>query len=126
VLLVEDEPDVRAVAARILKFGGFHILEASNGAKALELVDRHGLPDLVLTDVIMPTMSGPELARRLRERWPALPVLFMSGYSTEDLRQQGALSSEEITIAKPFNLDSLVSSVAAALSPDAPKRSSPS
>ena len=118
MLLVEDEPDVRAAAARILTFGGFNILEAPNGAIALELVDRHGPPDLVLTDVVMPVLGGRELARRLRARWPALPVLFMSGYSTEDLRQQGALGSEEVTIPKPFNLDGLVRTVAAALSPN--------
>jgi DNA-binding response OmpR family regulator len=68
-------------------------------------------------------MSGPELARQLRARWPALSVLFMSGYSTEDLRHQGALGSEEITIAKPFNLDSLVRSVTAALSSNHSQRS---
>jgi len=123
VLLVEDEPDVRAAAARILTFAGLTILEAPNGAVALGLADQHGPPDLVLTDVVMPGMSGPELARQLRARWPALSVLFMSGYSTEDLRHQGALDSEEITIPKPFNLDSLVRSVTAALSSNHSERS---
>ncbi|HEY9505343.1 MAG TPA: response regulator [Gemmatimonadales bacterium] len=116
VLLVEDEPGLRLVAARILKSGGFRILEASNGDQALELVGLHGPPDLVLTDVVMPTMGGAELARRLRARWPSLPILFMSGYSTEALRHQGALDSEAVTIAKPFTPDGLIRSVAAALS----------
>ena len=116
VLLVEDEPGVRAVAARILTFGGFRILEASDGNEALELVGLHGPPDLVLTDVVMPTLGGAELARRLRARWPSLPILFMSGYSTEALRHQGALGSETVTIPKPFTPDGLLWSVTAALS----------
>ena len=116
MLLVEDEPGVRAVAARILKFGGFRILEASDGDEALALVGLHGPPDLVLTDVVMPTLGGAELARRLRARWPSLPVLFMSGYSTEALRHQGALDSEAVTIPKPFTPDGLLWSVTAALS----------
>jgi two-component system cell cycle sensor histidine kinase/response regulator CckA len=115
VLLVEDEPAVRAVAARSLERGGFRVLQASGGAAALELMDRHGPPDLVLTDLMMPGMGGTELARRLRERWPALQVLFMSGYSVEDLRRQGAVGSERVTIQKPFTPDRLVKSVADAL-----------
>ena len=117
MLLVEDEPGVRAVADRILKLGGFRILEASNGEQALEMVDLHGPPDLVLTDVVMPGMGGAELAGRLRARWPSLPILFMSGYSTEALQHQGALDSEAVTILKPFTPNSLISSVIAALSP---------
>lgn len=116
VLLVEDEPGVRGLAARILDLGGFRILEASNGVKALELVNRYGAPDLVLSDMAMPLMGGPELARRLRARWPALPILFMSGYSVEELHARGALGSETITIPKPFTPDGLVESVTEALS----------
>jgi CheY-like chemotaxis protein len=70
----------------------------------------------VLTDLMMPGVGGAELARRLRARWPALPILFMSGYSVEDLRLQGALGSERVIVQKPFTPDSLVRSVATALS----------
>jgi PAS domain S-box-containing protein len=116
VLLVEDEPAVRAIAARSLERSGFRVLEASSGRAALETVDRHGQPDIVLTDLMMPGIGGAELARRLKERWPALPVLFMSGYSVEDLLRQGAIGSDRAVIQKPFTPDSLVGSVAAALS----------
>jgi PAS domain S-box-containing protein len=116
VLLVEDEPAVRAIAARSLERAGFRVLQASDGASALELMDRHGQPDLVLTDLMMPGIGGTELARRLRQRWPALPILFMSGYSVEDLRLQGVTDFEGLMLQKPFTPDGLVSGVAAALS----------
>jgi two-component system, cell cycle sensor histidine kinase and response regulator CckA len=116
VLLVEDEPAVREIATRTLERGGFRVLQASDGAAALEVMDRHGQPDLLLTDLMMPGMSGAELARRLRERWPALPLLFMSGYSMEDIRRQGAADFDGVLIQKPFTPDGLVRSVAAALS----------
>ena len=116
VLLVEDEPAVRAIAARSLERGGFRVLEASGGTAALDLMDRHGQPDLVLTDLMMPGMGGAELARAVRERWPGVPILFMSGYSVEDLRRQGAFAFEAALIQKPFSPDGLVRSVATALS----------
>jgi two-component system cell cycle sensor histidine kinase/response regulator CckA len=115
VLLVEDEPVVRAIAARSLERGGFRVLQASGGGVAMELVDRNGEPDLVLTDLMMPGMGGAELARRLGERWPALPILFMSGYSVDDLLRRGAIDSGLVIIQKPFTPDGLVRSVAAAL-----------
>ncbi|HET6576691.1 MAG TPA: response regulator [Gemmatimonadales bacterium] len=115
ILVVEDEEGVRAVATRTLELHGFRVLEATHGADALELVGRHGPPDLVLTDVIMPVMGGAELAGHLRGRWPALPILFMSGYATADLVRQGALEGESVTVHKPFTPDALVRSVAAAL-----------
>jgi two-component system cell cycle sensor histidine kinase/response regulator CckA len=115
VLLVEDEPAVREIARRSLERGGFRVLQASDGAAALEVMDRHGQPDLLLTDLMMPGMGGAELARRLRERWPGLPILFMSGYSVEDLRRQGATGLERVTIQKPFTPDALVTSVSVAL-----------
>jgi two-component system cell cycle sensor histidine kinase/response regulator CckA len=115
VLLVEDEPVVRAIAARSLERGGFRVLQASDGAAALALMARHDHPDLVLTDLMMPGLGGAELARRLRERWPALPILFMSGYSMEDLLREDAADFEGILIQKPFTPDALVASVSAAL-----------
>jgi len=116
ILVVDDEPAVRAIAARILKRAGFRVLQAPDGAGALELVERHGPPETVLTDVMMPGISGAELARRLKERWPGLPIVFMSGYSAEELHRQGATASEGDLIQKPFMPDALVASVAAALS----------
>jgi PAS domain S-box-containing protein len=116
ILLVEDEPAVRAVAARSLELGGFRVLQASGGAAALELMDGREQPDLVLTDMMMPGIGGAELGRRLRERWPEIPILFMSGYSVEDLRRQGAIGLERVMLQKPFTPEGLVRSVTAALS----------
>jgi two-component system cell cycle sensor histidine kinase/response regulator CckA len=116
ILLVEDEPTVRAIATRSLERSGFRVLSASGGADALDTVRRQGRPDLVLTDLMMPGLGGPELVQLLRERWPDLPVLFMSGYALEDLVRQGAIGSEHSIIQKPFTPDSLTRSVAAALS----------
>jgi two-component system cell cycle sensor histidine kinase/response regulator CckA len=115
ILLVEDEPAVRAIAARSLGKAGFRVFQASGGSGALHLVAQHGQPDLMLTDLMMPGIGGVELARRLRERWPELPVLFMSGYSVEDLMRQGAIDAERAIIQKPFTPDVLVKTVAAAL-----------
>jgi two-component system cell cycle sensor histidine kinase/response regulator CckA len=116
ILVVEDEAAVLATATRSLERDGYRVLQACDGASALEVVARHGPPHLVVTDLLMPEVGGVELARRLRERWPALPILFMSGYSAEDLRRQGALGLESVTLQKPFTPDALVGRVAAALS----------
>jgi two-component system cell cycle sensor histidine kinase/response regulator CckA len=121
VLVVEDEPAVRAVVVRSLERGGFHVLQASDAAVALQVADRERRPDLVLTDLMMPGIGGAELARRLKARWPGLPVLFMSGYSEEDLRRQGLVDPEGVIIQKPFKPDTLVSSVNAALATSASK-----
>ncbi len=115
LLVVEDEPAVRAVVVRSLESGGFHVLQAAGGAMALQVVDREGRPDLVLTDLMMPGIGGTELARRLKARWPDLPILYMSGYSAEDLRRQGEGDSEAVTIEKPFRPESLLRSINAAL-----------
>ena len=116
VLVVEDEPAVRAVVVRSLEGGGFHVLQASDGAMALQVIEREGRPDLVLSDLMMPGIGGTELARRLKARWPDLPILYMSGYSAEDLRRQGAAGPEGVTIIqKPLRPVSLLRSVNAAL-----------
>jgi CheY-like chemotaxis protein len=117
VLVVDDEPHVLSVAARSLERSGFHVLRASDGRSALEMLDGHGPPDLVLTDLMMPGMGGIELGRRLKERWPALPVLYMSGYSVEDLRREGVTGVERELLHKPFTPNSLVERVTATLSP---------
>ena len=122
VMVVDDEPGLRSVVVRTLTESGFRVIQAADGSTALDLIDRHGPPELVLTDLTMPGLSGGELARRLKERWPALPVLFMSGYSAEELRWQGAAGPAEL-IQKPFSPDELVVRVAAALL--SPKASDP-
>jgi two-component system cell cycle sensor histidine kinase/response regulator CckA len=119
VLVVDDEPHVLSVAARSLERSGFHVLRASDGRSALEMLDGRGPPDLVLTDLMMPGMGGVELGRRLKQLWPALPVLYMSGYSVEDLQREGVTGVERELLHKPFTPDSLVARVTATLSPAA-------
>ncbi len=95
VLLVEDEDAVRRLAQSGLKNSGYTVLEAGDGAKALELAAAHpGRIDLLITDVVMPGMSGPLLAEQLRAARPNLKVLFLSGYTGEAvLRHPGGAGS---------------------------------
>jgi CheY-like chemotaxis protein len=112
ILLVEDEPAVRRLARRALEAQGFHILEAASGAEALKIAGDHGTElDMLLTDVVMPQMSGVELAGRLTANDPALRVLYMSGYTEDTLGQRGVLSPETAFLSKPFTPAVLVEAV---------------
>lgn len=115
ILVVDDEPAVRRVAVRVLERSGWRVLQAPDAAGALAQVERHGAPHLLLTDLTMPGLGGGALARRMRERWPALPVIFMSGYSVEELRRQGNGCPVEALLQKPFGPEELVAKVATAL-----------
>jgi PAS domain S-box-containing protein len=108
VLVVEDEEAVRALACRVLGQQGYTVLEARHGVEALALLEA-GLPaiDLVLTDVIMPEMGGPELARQLDAVLPGVPVMYMSGYTESDKLQPGLRDSQIPFLQKPFSADSL-------------------
>jgi two-component system, cell cycle sensor histidine kinase and response regulator CckA len=97
--------------ARSLEAAGFQVLQACDGAEALELIDRFGPPMVVLTDLTMAGIGGAELARRVRARWPALPILFMSGYSAEELKREGMIGAESELIEKPFTPAGLVATV---------------
>src|SRR4051812_1057025 len=93
VLVVEDEDIVRRVVARRLKACTYNVLEAACGPEALALVEHHKGPlDLVITDVIMPKMNGRELVEALRNRYPNVSVLFMSGYPRDIIASQGLLT----------------------------------
>ena len=103
ILLVEDEDMVRTLTRRILESHGYRVLEARDGSEALELAERHAEPlDLVLTDVIMPKMSGKELAQHLKQKQPGLKVLFMSGYTESFVSHEGILDADVALIEKPF------------------------
>jgi PAS domain S-box-containing protein len=115
VLVVDDEPAVREIASRILERAGYRVRQASDGAVALDLIAQHGAPDAVVTDVMMPGIGGLELARRLGIEHPTLPVVFMSGYSAEDLRLKGAAGLTFTLVEKPFIGAALAAGVAAAL-----------
>jgi hypothetical protein len=116
VLVVEDEPAVRELARRLLVEAGYDVLVAPNGHDALQAFDaRGGNVDLVLTDLIMPGMSGRELAHRLRARRPTVNVLYMSGYTAGLLGEQAFLDEGEDLVEKPFTRALLLRKVDAVL-----------
>ncbi len=116
VLVVEDEEAVRRLAIRILMAAGYTVISAANGGEALLACERHRGPiDLLLTDVVMPTMSGRELADRLAALRPGLRVLFMSGYTANSIVHHGVLDAATRFIEKPFASSDLVNKVAAVL-----------
>ncbi len=121
ILLVEDDPAIRRLAATLLELGGYVVLAAGSGIEALELagVEPGRAIDLLVTDVVMPRMSGPELARRLGGMQPGLPVLFLSGYEEQS---GGELSLDELGVrgevaflAKPFTPEAIHRAVRDAL-----------
>jgi PAS domain S-box-containing protein len=111
LLLVEDDALLRGVVARGLDDLGYTVHTAADGEEALALARRHhDALDLVITDVVMPRVSGPKLADRLREILPATPILFVSGY-TEDVVRRGLPDAGFQVLAKPFTLDELAARV---------------
>jgi len=114
ILLVEDEDMVRAVAERALARQGYTVLVAENGEAALELIAAHPRPDLLVSDVMMPVLDGPTMARRIRDRYPDLPILFMSGYAEEQLRKSIDLENVAF-LPKPFSVQQLAEAARAAL-----------
>jgi len=115
VLVVDDESAMRAVTTRSLEREGYRVLEAHDGDSALAVVARHGPPALVLTDLMMPGLGGEALVRALHARWPALPIILMSGYSAAELQRQGAMATGAELLQKPFSLGELTGRVTAAL-----------
>jgi two-component system, cell cycle sensor histidine kinase and response regulator CckA len=104
ILLVEDEEQVRTIMKHILEGQGYHVLSASNGEEALSISQDLELDiKLVITDVVMPGMSGRELAERLLTVRPSLPVLFMSGYTDDAIVRHGLLDEKLNFIQKPFD-----------------------
>jgi two-component system cell cycle sensor histidine kinase/response regulator CckA len=111
ILLVEDEEGLRALNARGLSSRGYTVLEASNGVEAIEVLEREGRVDLVVSDVVMPEMDGPSLLKELRRREPELKVIFVSGYAEEAFAKNLPSEEQYAFLAKPFTLKQLVAEV---------------
>ena len=119
VLVVEDDEQVRRLVVRILRGGGYDVLEASDGPAALDLARTHGGPiDLLLTDVVMPKLSGRQLADRLGATRRGLRVVFVSGYSEEAIESHGVLRAGAELVRKPILPAALLATVQEVLSVD--------
>lgn len=119
VLLVEDEGFLRDLARKVLEMNGYKVLQAASGAEAIEMCSSYGEPiHLLVTDVVMPRMSGGELAERLTQDMPALRVLYMSGYTDDSIVQHGILNEDMAFLQKPFTPTTLARKVREVL--DAP------
>ena len=106
VLMVEDDPSVRRMVSEILKAGGYQVVEAQNAIEALELGQQDNI-DLLLTDVVMPKMNGPELVAALEQIRPDIHVLFMSGYTDNALLSHYVFDADRHFIQKPFSATAL-------------------
>ncbi|HEX7020375.1 MAG TPA: response regulator, partial [Gemmatimonadaceae bacterium] len=112
ILIAEDSDQVRRMAERILQHAGYTVFTARDGREALDMASRHaGRIDLVLTDVVMPLMSGRELAEALAEARPEITVVFMSGYTDDEIVRRGMLDPASRFIEKPFTAGKLVEKI---------------
>ena len=109
VLLVEDEPALRGMIGETLAHGGYRVLEAATPRQALDVAETHQGPiHAVLTDVVMPEMSGRQLADLLRPLRPEAPVVYMSGYTDDAIGHHGLLDPGTLFLQKPFTADALL------------------
>lgn len=111
ILLVEDEEGLRALNARGLSSRGYTVLEAGNGVEAIEVLEKNGHVDLVVSDVVMPEMDGPTLLKELRQRDPNVKIIFVSGYAEEAFAKNLPDKEQYEFLAKPFTLKQLVGRV---------------
>ena len=112
VLVVEDDPLVLEVVARLVREGGYDTIPARDGREAWGILQRGTRSiDLVLADVVLPHMSGTELAAHVVASQPALPVILMSAYAPDDLARRGLVLSHGHLLTKPFTPDELLSLV---------------
>jgi CheY-like chemotaxis protein len=119
VLLVEDEPALRGMIRETLEQAGYRVLEGAAPGEALSLAESHeGTIDLMLTDVVMPEMSGRQLAERLQRLQPETPVVYMSGYPDDAIGQDGMLDGATHFLQKPFTPQRLLRKLREVLRPD--------
>jgi len=109
---VEDEEGVRKLAVQILSRHGYRVLEAANGESALQICEESKEPiHLLVSDVVMPEISGPDFARRVKFFLPEIQVLFMSGFPDNALLQHGILEQGVYFLQKPFSIEGLTKKV---------------
>ena len=121
VLVAEDEPGVRAYASQVLRQAGYRVLEATSGQEALDLASAQSEPiSLLLSDVVMPGMTGRALAERMRALYPGMAVLYMSGYTDDMVFRAGVRADGGNFLQKPFTPESLLARVRSTLAPLAP------
>ena len=112
ILVVEDEDAVRRLTVSILTAHGYHILEAANGRQANTVVERHKEPiHLILTDVILPGTTGPELVEQLKALMPAAKVVYVTSYPEAAIANHGIVAGDVAFIQKPYSVDLLVARV---------------
>jgi two-component system cell cycle sensor histidine kinase/response regulator CckA len=122
VLVVDDEEGLRTLVCRTLRAEGYGTLEAAHGAEALEVMEKAAEPvDLVVTDVVMPGMDGRELGRRLTQRWPTLPILYISAYDVNDIFRRGSPRSSAPFLQKPFPAEGLITTIQELLASCSPR-----
>lgn len=116
VLVADDEAALRTAASRVLRAGGYKVIEAANGEEALALAAAWpGRIDVLLTDVVMPGVGGVELVARISAIDPTIRVVYMSGYPQSHLEAMGGLAGGHAFVDKPFGLDALLAAVQGAL-----------
>jgi CheY-like chemotaxis protein len=120
--VVDDEEGLRTLVCRTLRAEGYGTLEAAHGAEALEVMESTVEPvNLVITDVVMPGMDGRELGRRLTQRWPTLPILYISAYDVNDIFRRGSPRTSAPFLQKPFPAEGLISRVQQLLANRSPR-----
>jgi DNA-binding NtrC family response regulator len=119
ILVVDDEPGVRSLARDTLELSGYSVLDAGDGEEALRLEEQHAEPiHLLLTDIVMPGLTGPQLAEKFIMRRPQARLLYMSAFSLVDIAHHSIFIEPGVPIlAKPFSIDGLVSKVRQLLAP---------
>jgi CheY-like chemotaxis protein len=112
ILFVEDEESVRELVGDYLAGTGYHVLEAVDGVQALEVAAAHqGAIQILVTDVVMPRLSGRELASRMAAQRPNIKILFISGYTDDSIFRHGVLEGGVAYLQKPFNLKAIAQKI---------------